>query len=77
MAKSPLMYGGDLRAIDDTTLSLITNPLLLDINAHSINNHEVSVLTLLNSNYSIGMFCTIPNCSIFRIKMPIILTSFH
>lgn len=48
MAKSPLMYGGDLRAIDDNTLSLITNPLLLDINAHSINNHEVSVLTLLN-----------------------------
>lgn len=41
MAKSPLMYGGDLRAMDNSTLSLITNPYILDINAHSINNHEL------------------------------------
>jgi hypothetical protein len=41
MAKSPLMYGGDLRAMDNATLSLITNPGILDINAHSVDNHEV------------------------------------
>lgn len=42
MAKSPLMYGGDLRAIDAATLTLITNSVILDINAHSTNNHEVN-----------------------------------
>ncbi|KAK3416710.1 hypothetical protein EUGRSUZ_H02477 [Eucalyptus grandis] len=40
MAKSPLMFGGDLRNIDDTTFSLITNPILLEINSYSSNNAE-------------------------------------
>lgn len=43
MAKSPLMYGGDLRAMNNATLSLITNPWILDINAHSVDNLEVTV----------------------------------
>jgi hypothetical protein len=43
MAKSPLMYGGDLRAMDNATLSLITNPWILDINAHSVDNLEVTM----------------------------------
>lgn len=42
MAKSPLMFGGDLRNIDDRTLKLITNPTLLNINAYSTNNMEIS-----------------------------------
>lgn len=41
MAKSPLMFGGDLRAMDNATLSLITNPWILLINAHSVDNHEL------------------------------------
>ncbi|KAG2589045.1 hypothetical protein PVAP13_5NG389200 [Panicum virgatum] len=40
MAKSPLMYGGDLRHLDDITLSIITNPILLKINHYSKNNME-------------------------------------
>ncbi|OEL33034.1 hypothetical protein BAE44_0005946 [Dichanthelium oligosanthes] len=40
MARSPLMYGGDLRLLDDSTLSIITNPTLLKINHHSKNNME-------------------------------------
>ncbi|XP_022962182.1 alpha-galactosidase-like [Cucurbita moschata] len=40
MAKSPIMYGGDLRNIDDATFSLITNPTLLEINSFSSNNME-------------------------------------
>uniref|UniRef100_J3L0I6 alpha-galactosidase n=1 Tax=Oryza brachyantha TaxID=4533 RepID=J3L0I6_ORYBR len=40
MAKSPLMYGGDLRHLDNDTLSMITNPALLKINHYSINNME-------------------------------------
>uniref|UniRef100_A0A0D9V1K8 Alpha-galactosidase n=1 Tax=Leersia perrieri TaxID=77586 RepID=A0A0D9V1K8_9ORYZ len=40
MAKSPLMYGGDLRHLDNETLSIITNPTLLKINRYSINNME-------------------------------------
>ncbi|XP_048132940.1 alpha-galactosidase A-like [Rhodamnia argentea] len=40
IAKSPLMFGGDLRNIDDTTFGLITNPTLLEINSYSSNNVE-------------------------------------
>ncbi|KAG8051786.1 hypothetical protein GUJ93_ZPchr0001g30729 [Zizania palustris] len=40
MAKSPLMYGGDLIHLDNDTLSIITNPTLLKINHYSINNME-------------------------------------
>lgn len=41
MAKSPLMYGGDVRKIDPTTYGLITNPTLLEINSFSSHNMEV------------------------------------
>ena len=41
MAKSPLMYGGDLRRLDNSTLSIVTNPTLLKINHYSKNNMEV------------------------------------
>lgn len=40
MAKSPLMFGGDLRHIDEITFNLITNPTLLEINSYSTNNME-------------------------------------
>ncbi|KAG6422359.1 hypothetical protein SASPL_118927 [Salvia splendens] len=40
MAKSPLMFGGDMRHLDEATFSLITNPTLLEINAFSSNNLE-------------------------------------
>ncbi|KAJ7284297.1 hypothetical protein O6H91_Y339300 [Diphasiastrum complanatum] len=41
MARSPLMYGGDLRDIDQATLSLITNTVILDINSKSFGNAEI------------------------------------
>lgn len=44
MAKSPLMFGGDLRNIDNNAMELITNPTVLDINAYSTKNMEVQVL---------------------------------
>ncbi|KAL2653935.1 hypothetical protein R1flu_022063 [Riccia fluitans] len=40
IGKSPLMFGGDLRHIDESTLDLITNPTVLDINSHSTHNNE-------------------------------------
>ncbi|KAG9446549.1 hypothetical protein H6P81_012677 [Aristolochia fimbriata] len=40
IAKSPLMFGGDLTHIDQSTLSLITHPILLEINSFSTNNKE-------------------------------------
>ncbi|KAH6771232.1 Melibiase family protein [Perilla frutescens var. hirtella] len=40
IAKSPLMFGGDVRQLDEATFSLITNPTLLEINAFSSNNME-------------------------------------
>ncbi|CAJ2677144.1 unnamed protein product [Trifolium pratense] len=39
-AKSPLMYGGDVREIDSATYDIITNPTLLEINHFSSNNME-------------------------------------
>lgn len=41
IAKSPLMFGGDVRNLDATTYNLITNPTLLEINSYSSNNKEV------------------------------------
>ncbi|XP_014622027.1 uncharacterized protein [Glycine max] len=48
MAKSPIMYGGDLRKIDAWTYNLITNPTILDINSFSSNNQEFPHITRLN-----------------------------
>ncbi|KAK4264966.1 hypothetical protein QN277_026077 [Acacia crassicarpa] len=47
MAKSPLMYGGDVRKLDQTTYDLITNPTLLEINAFSSKNMEFPHITSL------------------------------
>ena len=49
MAKSPIMYGGDLRKIDAWTLGLITNPTLLNINIFSSDNHEACEISLSSS----------------------------
>ncbi|EFJ34281.1 hypothetical protein SELMODRAFT_405482 [Selaginella moellendorffii] len=46
MAKSPLMYGGDLRNIDQATYAMITNPTILEINTHSTENTEYYAGTL-------------------------------
>lgn len=43
IAKSPLMFGGDVRKLDDITFSLITKPTLLEINSFSSNNKEVCI----------------------------------
>ncbi|KAI9169986.1 hypothetical protein LWI28_020612 [Acer negundo] len=45
MAKSPLMFGGDVRKLDDFTYSLITNPTALEINSFSSNNMEFPYIT--------------------------------
>lgn len=45
MAKSPLMFGGDLRKLDSTTYSIIVNPTLLEINSFSTNNMEFPFIT--------------------------------
>ena len=41
MAKSPLMYGGDLRHLDNSTFGIIPNPTLLKINYFSKNSMAV------------------------------------
>ncbi|KAK7300420.1 hypothetical protein RJT34_11264 [Clitoria ternatea] len=46
VAKSPIMYGGDLRTIDAWTYDLITNPTLLEINSFSSNNQEACETSL-------------------------------
>ncbi|XAR64480.1 Alpha-galactosidase [Bertholletia excelsa] len=49
MAKSPLMFGGDMRKLDETTLNLLTNPTLLEINSFSSNNMEFPYITGRNA----------------------------
>nr|POE84854.1 proteasome subunit beta type-2-a [Quercus suber] len=45
MAKSPLMFGGDVRKLDGATYNLLTNPTLLEINSFSLNNMEFPYIT--------------------------------
>lgn len=42
MARSPLIMGGDLRALDDATLRLLTNREVIELNQTSRNNRPVS-----------------------------------
>lgn len=44
MVRSPLMFGGDLRHIDNATLGLLTNPVILAIVDSSTNNTQVPPL---------------------------------
>ncbi|KAI3929892.1 hypothetical protein MKW98_004046 [Papaver atlanticum] len=48
MAKSPLMFGGDLRKLDKTTYDLITEPTLLEINSFSTINVQYPYITSSN-----------------------------
>ncbi|KAI3931304.1 hypothetical protein MKX01_040221 [Papaver californicum] len=48
MAKSPLMFGGDLRKLDKTTYDLITEPTLLKINSFSTINVQYPYITSRN-----------------------------
>jgi hypothetical protein len=41
IARSPLMHGGDMRHMDDFTLSLLTNDEVIAVNQRSENNHEL------------------------------------
>lgn len=41
IARSPLIFGGDLTKLDDWTTSLITNTAVLAVNQKSTNNHQV------------------------------------
>lgn len=41
MARSPLMIGADLLSISDSTLSLLTNEEVLNVNQYSINNRQI------------------------------------
>lgn len=53
MAKSPLMFGGDVRKLDETTYYLITNPMVLEINTFSSNNKEACehILIIVSEEY--------------------------
>ncbi|KAJ4960513.1 hypothetical protein NE237_020423 [Protea cynaroides] len=45
MTRSPLMFGGDMKNLDETTYDLITNPILLEINSFSTNTTESPYVT--------------------------------
>jgi hypothetical protein len=42
IARSPLIFGGDMTKLDDFTVKLLTNPEVLSVNQASENNRQVS-----------------------------------
>jgi alpha-galactosidase len=42
IARSPLIFGGDMTRLDEFTLTLLTNPDVLAVNQTSVNNRQVS-----------------------------------
>jgi alpha-galactosidase len=42
IARSPLIFGGDMTKLDRFTLELLTNPAMLEVNQRSSNNRQVS-----------------------------------
>ncbi|KAK7850771.1 alpha-galactosidase [Quercus suber] len=52
MAKSPLMFGGDVRNLDNATYDLITNAVLLEINSFSSGNMEACFPYITNGTRS-------------------------
>jgi alpha-galactosidase len=56
IARSPLIYGGDLTKADDFTLSLLTNDEVLAVDQHSTNNRE-----LVNQDGFIAWIADVPD----------------
>ena len=56
IARSPLMYGGDLTQMDSFTLGLITNPEAIAVNQNSYGNHE-----LFNQSGLYAWVANVPN----------------
>ncbi|KAL1802240.1 hypothetical protein ACET3Z_030887 [Daucus carota] len=50
MARSPLMFGGDMRSIDKSTIRIIAHPVLLEINSFSSNNKQFPYITSQSSS---------------------------
>jgi len=42
IARSPLIFGGDMTKLDAFTKEMLTNPEMLQVNQHSTNNRQVS-----------------------------------
>ncbi len=42
IARSPLIFGGDMTKLDDFTIEMLTNPEMLEVNQNSTNNRQVS-----------------------------------
>ncbi|MDP4272433.1 MAG: NPCBM/NEW2 domain-containing protein, partial [Bacteroidota bacterium] len=42
IGRSPLIFGGDMTKLDGFTKEMLTNPEMLKVNQHSVNNRQVS-----------------------------------
>jgi alpha-galactosidase len=66
---SPLMVGGDLPSADAWTLSLLTNPEVIEVDQHSTANHPVintdkTAVWLANAGSGEGQYVAIFNLSV-------------
>lgn len=66
--RSPLMIGANLLASDAFTLSLLTNPEVIDVNQHSIGNHPLvtnqnQVLWIAKSRDGLTLYAAVINLS--------------
>ncbi|MDQ8205677.1 NPCBM/NEW2 domain-containing protein [Pelagicoccus sp. SDUM812003] len=41
IARSPLIFGGDMTRLDEFTLKMLTHPAMLEVNQNSVNNRQV------------------------------------
>ncbi len=78
ISKSPLMFGGNLPDTDPYTLSLITNPEVLAVNQHSVDNQVlvsgIKPMWIANSLKEKIMFLAVFNRSDERAVIPIRLS---
>ncbi len=58
IARSPLIMGGDLRALDEQTHALLTNAAVLDVNQNSANNRQ-----LFRRDNAVGWIADAPGSS--------------
>lgn len=72
IARSPLIYGGDLTRMDPFTLALITNPEVIGVNQNSYGNRQ-----LFNQNGLYAWVANVPNSTdkylaVFNTRNPVV-----
>ncbi len=80
IARSPLMFGGDMTKLDEFTTSLLTNDEVIAVNQNSENNHQLfrtddgSVAWVADAPHSFAKYLAVFNTSDNEFVVPVNLT---